>query len=101
MFKGTTVPKLPAGFVDLSYINNVCSHWEKQWNEYIIEIWIAHDDIDRREALFQYSICIRKENECEFEELIEFNVEDFTEEGMKEASRKIYKAVWKLMKKYY
>lgn len=43
-FAGTTVPKLPPGFVDRSWRNDICSHWEKDWNGYTIEIWIDYSD---------------------------------------------------------
>lgn len=101
MFKGTTKPDLPFGFVDCSYINGVCSHWEKEWNGYILEIWIEYDDPARRESAHQYLIAISKPGESEFEDFSEFTMNDFTEEGLRAASLKIKRELWKLMKKYY
>lgn len=101
MFKGTTKPDLPSGFVDCSYGNDVCSHWEKEWNGYVLEIWIDYDAPEKRESIHQYTVCIRKPEESEFEDFAEFSLNDFTEEGLREASRRIKKELWKLMKKYY
>jgi hypothetical protein len=100
-FKGTTIPKLPPGFVDCSYGNDVCSHFEREWCGYIIEIWIEYDDKARRESLFQYAVVIRKPEECEFEEMVEFNGEDFTEAGLRAIGLKIHREVFKLMRKYH
>lgn len=101
MFKGTTKPELPSGFVDCTYGNDVCSHWEKAWNGFIIEIWIEYDDPARRESVHQYTVIIRKPGESEFEEFREFTMNDFTEEGLRAVSLKIKREIYNLMKKYY
>lgn len=99
-FAGTTVPKLPEGFVDCSYKNDVCSHFEKEWNRYIIEIWIEHDDPAMRESIHQYAVILRDEEECEHEEIVEFTVNDFSAETLQQVSRRLRNEVYKLMKKY-
>lgn len=99
-FKGTTIPKLPVGFTDESWHNDVCSHFEKRWNRFIIEIWIAQDNPAERECAHQYLIAIKEPEECEFEEFVEFSKEDFSEDGLAEVSRRIWKEVYRLMKKY-
>lgn len=99
-FCGTTIPKLPEGFVDASWNNDVCSHYEKEWNGFIIEIWIERDNPERREAIHQYMIAIRKEEESEHIEYIEFTENDFTAEGLYKVSRRIWKEVYRLMLKY-
>ena len=58
IFEGTTIPKLPEGFVDCSWHNDICSHFEKKFNDYIIKIWIAQDDPEKRELIHQYMVCI-------------------------------------------
>ena len=100
MFKGTTKPDLPDGFVDRSYGNDVCSHFEKEWKEYTIDVWINYDDIKLREYPHQYMVSIRKKEESEIEDGVEFSLNDFSAEGLRIASVRIKKEVWKLMKKY-
>lgn len=101
MFKGTTKPDLPTGFVDCSYGNDVCPHWEKEWNGYVLEVWIEKDKPEEREAVHQYLVCIRKPTESEFEDGVEFSTDDVSEEGLREASLRIKRELYKLMKKYY
>ena len=100
-FKGTTIPDLPTGFVDCSWQNDICSHFEKEWNGYVLEVWIDYDASERRESIHQYTVVIRKPGESEFEDFSEFTLNDFTEEGLKAASVRIKKEMYKLMKKYY
>jgi len=99
-FNQVTVPKLPYGFVDRSWHNDVCPHYEKEWNGHIIDIWVNYDDLDEREVLEQYLIDIRKETEQETIEQVSFNSEDFSDKAMKEVSRRIFTEVFRLMKKY-
>ena len=99
-FPGTTIPKLPEGFIDCSYGNDICTHYEKEWCGNIIEIWIAQDNPDRRECEHQYMVMIREPEESEAIEFIEFSKEDFSAEGLNEVSRRLKREVYKLMKKY-
>lgn len=99
-FAGTTVPKLPSGFFDRSYNNDVCSHFEKDWGGYVIEIWIERDDPEKREVDMQYCIGIKKSEANIFEEFIEFVENDFSAEGLEKVSRKLWKEIYRLMKKY-
>ena len=101
MHKGVTKPVLPEGFVDRSYGNDVCPHWEKEWNGFILEVWIERDKPEEREAVHQYLVCIRKPTESEFEEGVEFSINDVSEEGLRIAALRIKRELWKLMKKYY
>lgn len=100
-FKGTTIPDLPTGFVDQSDKNDVCTHFEKEWNGFILEIWIAQDDPKMREVPTQYTVSVRKPGETEMEDFTDISVEDFSEEGLRVASARIKKELYKLMKKYY
>jgi hypothetical protein len=100
-FNKTTIPKLPAGFVDCSYHNDVCSHFEKEWNGFILEVWIERDREEDREAVQQYLVCIRKPEESEFEAGVEFSINDISEEGLMKASIRIRRELYKLMKQYY
>ena len=95
IFPGTTIPNLPAGFVDRSWGNDVCSHYEKEWNGFIIEVWINYDDPDRREVPEQYMIGIKFPEESEFIEYTSFDLSP-----IEKAERKIHNEVYKLMKKY-
>lgn len=99
-FPGTTIPKLPEGFVDASWGNDACSHFEKEWNGYIIQVWIETDDVDKRECIHQYMVDIRLPEWSESIEYIEFSINDLSAEGLNKASRKIWKEVYRLMKKY-
>lgn len=99
-FHKTTVPKLPEGFKDATYQNDICIHYEKLWNSYIVEVWIAEDNPERRENIHQYMVSIREPFESEHIEYIEFSIEDFSQEGLRIASRRIHNEVYKLMKKY-
>ena len=99
-FAGTTIPKLPPGFKDASWGNDTCSHYEKEWNGYIIQIWIERDNPAMREAVHQYMIDIREPEWSEPLEYVEFTKDDFSAEAMREVSRRIWKEVYKLMKKY-
>jgi hypothetical protein len=96
----TTIPRMPIGFIDRSYGNDVCAHFEKEYGKYTIEIWIENDNPDTRECLKQYLIGIRKEDECEFEEFVEFDKNDFSENALNEVSRQFQNEVFRLMKKY-
>jgi len=96
----TTIPKLPAGFKDCSWHNDICPHYEKEWNDYIIDIWINFDDKELREIEYQYTIGIREKEECEYLESIDFSIEDFTEKALNEVSIRMKYYVYKLMKKY-
>lgn len=100
IFPGTTIPKLPIGFINCSYHNDVCTHYEKEWGKYIIEIWIAQDDLDDRECIHQYMVNIRKPEESESIEFVEFSEEDFSTEGLRKVSKRLKLEVYKLMKKY-
>lgn len=100
IFPGTTIPKLPVGFINCSYSNDVCSHFEKKFNDYIIEIWIAQDDPEKREAVHQYMVCIKNDDECEALEFVEFSKEDFSAEGLQDVSKRLWLEVYRLMKKY-
>ena len=99
-FTGTTIPKLPPGFTDASWSNDACSHYEKEWNGYIIEVWIERDDIDKRECIHQYMVNIRLPEWSEHLEYVEFSINDLSEEGLRKASVRIFKEVFRLMKKY-
>jgi len=100
-FNFTTIPTLPTGFVDCSWRNDVCSHFEKEWNGFIIEIWIEYDNPIRRENVHQYSVVIRKPGESEHEDMEEFTADDFSEEAMRQVALRLHRAVFKLMRKYY
>jgi hypothetical protein len=95
LFKGTTIPKLPEGFIDYSYRNDVCAHYEKEWCKYIIEVWINYDNPERRETPEQYMVGIKEIFESEFIEHVEFDEPDIDL-----AARRIYIETFKLMKKY-
>jgi len=99
-FNRVTVPKLPYGFVDRSYHNDVSPHYEKEWGEYRIDIWINYDDPEEREVPEQYSVCIAKGHESEYEEEVMFSIEDFSEAAMKEVAKRIFTEVFRLMRKY-
>ena len=95
IFKGTTIPKLPEGFVNMSYGNDVCAHYEKEWGMYIIEVWVNYDDPERREVPEQYMIGIKEIFESEFIEYMYFETDDIIN-----AARLIYIEAFRLMKKY-
>ena len=100
-FKGTTIPALPSGFTDCSWSNDACSHFEKEWNGMILEVWIEKDKPEERECVEQYLVCIRKPEESEFEDWVEFSINDVGEEGLRIAAHRIKKELYKLMKKFY
>ena len=100
MFEGTTVPKLPEGFFDRSWHNDACAHFEKEFNGYIIEIWIERDNPDKRETGEQYLIGIHGPDNSVFEEFIEFTENDVSPEGLARVSKKLWLETYRLMKKY-
>lgn len=100
IFPGTTIPVLPEGFKNCSYRNDICTHFEREWGRYVIEIWIAQDDPDDRECDFQYLVGIKEQEESEFIEFVEFNRTDFSIEGSIKISRRLKLETYKLMKKY-
>ena len=98
--KQVTIPKLPIGFINRTWRNDVSPHFEKEFGGYIIEIWINYDNPEFREVPGQYLIGIKEKEECEFIEFYEFSRENFSEKELNEISRIFWKETFKLMKKY-
>jgi hypothetical protein len=44
------IPPIPEGFVDMSWINNICPSFERQLNEtQIVTLWVNYKNMKRRE----------------------------------------------------
>ena len=99
-FPGTTIPRLPSGFFDRTYGNDVCSHFEKEWNGHIISVWIERDDPEYRDDREQYGITIKQKEETKILSCMEFSTDNFSSEALEKVSYRIRKEVYNLMKKY-
>jgi hypothetical protein len=66
IFKGTTIPPLPEGFIDKSSNNDMMVRMTKKINDKLsLELWVNYDRVEDREVFPEYKYSLDLYNDQE------------------------------------